>query len=179
MVIRNLNKNRMKNILIICFLLMGKTVLGQIDASGRYRLEFADTYVLRVSFKDVLLKARCHCIYKKGENCTLYSIKIKEVLNVAPDTPLDSAGLLGMEYIAVPTLSIAEVKDTNSFVITAKLSASKKYLSFTRVLKDTGEGDINFYHAGAYLSGYLSCKTSRKDPFEAYIDQHRNNIHSQ
>jgi len=95
---------------------------------------------------------------------------VSKVIYCPPNKSFDSVQLLQVKYLLLLQKDNDLLNMDSSFVITAKPSGSKYYLSFSKILRIENAENYRFYHPYAYLSELSPCK--RKDKFEKYIKKH-------
>ena len=141
------------------------TSFAYSQSEGKYALNFADVFVIKVEFKKEVLKSKCPCL--KGKKCFLDKIVVSRVLYCPPNNSFDSVGLRSVKYIAINSTDRDKLKKDSSFFITARPSGSKHYIVFTKILEIDSIQNYQFYHVHAYLSELNPCK--QVDRFEKYI----------
>lgn len=137
--------------------------MGQHET--KYALDFGDVFVLKVEVKKDVLSKKCPC--NKATKCILSEIIVSDVIYCPPNKSFDSTQLLSLKYILFTQVGRNMLNTDSSFIITAKPSGSRYYLSYSKILRIDNEKSYQFYHPYAYLSELNPCK--RRDKFERYI----------
>lgn len=131
-----------------------------------YKLDWDETFVLKVKFTEVVHEGLEKCLYP-NQLCNLYKISIVDILYYPGATIMDSTTLAGIKFMLVPAKYKDELVTNKEFIITAKPAKNSSYLAFSKLYTQDFTG-VTFYHSHMYISGFQNCNM-RRDVFEKYI----------
>lgn len=163
-------KNKLCWLFFACFCLLFFEK-GFTQQKPFYELSFDDTYIVKIDIGNVVAKERNTCLFGKAKAGVLVKVKILDLIYASPNAELDSLSLLKVAYMAIMPGDLEKITDEKSLIVSvAPLEANRKYILFTRMLKNLDYTNLVFRHSRPYPQYHLSCLKKGYYPFKKYFE---------
>lgn len=140
-----------------------------ISAHGQEKLEvtgLGTTFIVIGSLGDNIKKDKCPCSVPSRGKCSLYELKIKEILYYFDNHAFSKDALKRVNKILIK--NSIKLEREKEYIFSLQPGTSKLYIQYTDTLSINPQLNYKIIHRDGYITDLITCQ-GRRDRFKQFL----------